>query len=107
MSMWPCTSWAAWLSASDGSGSGVSTMRFSQDGTSWTAWETYGTSKSWTLTTSDGTKTVYDPGAEFSPGTPSTIRGAPFVAANGRLRQEVDRRHLHMRIGLMARELEG
>jgi hypothetical protein len=47
------------LSASDGSGSGVSDMRFSNDESTWSTWETYGTSKSWTLTTGDGTKTVY------------------------------------------------
>ena len=46
------------LSASDAT-SGVSQMRFSNDGTSWSAWEAYGTSKSWTLASGDGTKTVY------------------------------------------------
>ncbi len=46
------------LSASDG-GSGVYQMRFSNDNSSWSAWEAYGTSKSWTLTSGDGTKTVY------------------------------------------------
>lgn len=39
--------------------SGVSQMCFSNDGTSYTAWEAYETSKSWTLTTGDGAKTVY------------------------------------------------
>jgi hypothetical protein len=34
-------------------------MCFSNDGTNWTAWEPYATSKSWTLTSGDGTKTVY------------------------------------------------
>ncbi len=46
------------LSASDG-GSGVYQMRFSNDNSSWSTWETYGTSKSWTLISGDGTKTVY------------------------------------------------
>jgi hypothetical protein len=45
------------LSASDANG--VSQMCFSNDGSNWTAWEAYSTSKSWTLTSGDGTKTVY------------------------------------------------
>jgi hypothetical protein len=46
------------LSASD-SGSGVSKMKFSNDGVVFSSEEDYGISKSWTLTTGDGTKTVY------------------------------------------------
>jgi len=46
------------LSASD-SGSGVSKMQFSNDGVVWSSEEDYATSKSWTLTAGDGTKTVY------------------------------------------------
>ncbi|MHB9036628.1 MAG: glycoside hydrolase domain-containing protein [Armatimonadota bacterium] len=46
------------LSATDNS-SGVSQMRFSNDGSSWSSWETYATSKAWTLTSGDGTKTAY------------------------------------------------
>jgi len=46
------------LSASD-SGSGVSRMRFSNDGTSWSGEENYATSKAWALISGDGTKTVY------------------------------------------------
>jgi proteasome lid subunit RPN8/RPN11 len=47
------------ISASD-SGSGLYQMRISNDGTFDTEpWETYATSKVWTLTTSDGNKTVY------------------------------------------------
>ena len=35
-------------------------MRFSNDGTTWSAWEAYASSKTgWTLTTGDGLKTVY------------------------------------------------
>lgn len=34
-------------------------MRFSDNGTDWTSWETYSTSKNWTLSSGDGTKTVY------------------------------------------------
>ena len=46
------------LSATDG-GSGVSQMRFSNDNTGWSTWETYGTSKTWAMTAGAGTKTVY------------------------------------------------
>lgn len=45
------------LSATDNV-AGVKQMRFSNDGTNWSAWETYGTSKAWTLPTGQGTKTV-------------------------------------------------
>lgn len=34
-------------------------MRFSNDGSSWSTWEAYATSKSWTLSTGDDLKTVY------------------------------------------------
>lgn len=46
------------LSCSD-SGSGCSQMQFSNDGVTYSSAEAYGTSKSWTLTSGDGTKTVY------------------------------------------------
>jgi len=46
------------LSASD-AGSGVSQMHFSNDGSIWSGWESYAASKSWILTSGDGTKTVY------------------------------------------------
>ena len=46
------------LWASDAT-SGVSQMRLSNDGTNWTAWETYATSKAWNLSLGEGTKTVY------------------------------------------------
>lgn len=45
------------LSASDDVG--VRYMRFSNDGTNWSAWEDYATSKSWTLSSGRGTKTVF------------------------------------------------
>lgn len=45
------------LSASDLSG--VSEMRFSNNGTDWTSWETYEETKSWTLPLDAGNKTVY------------------------------------------------
>ena len=46
------------LSATD-SGSGVASMQFSNDGSTWSTPEVYTTSKSWTMTTGDGAKTVY------------------------------------------------
>lgn len=46
------------LSATD-SGSGVSQMRFSNDGSAWTSWESYAASKPYTLPAGDGLKTVY------------------------------------------------
>jgi RHS repeat-associated protein len=46
------------LSATDGI-SGVYQRQFSNDNSTWSAWEAYGTSKTWTLTGGDGTKTVY------------------------------------------------
>jgi PKD repeat protein len=46
------------LSATDAV-SGVAEMRFSDDNITWTPWGAYATSKSWTLPTGDGTKTVY------------------------------------------------
>jgi hypothetical protein len=45
------------LSATDPTG--VATMQFSNDGITYTAEEPYAVSKAWTLTTSDGIKTVY------------------------------------------------
>jgi hypothetical protein len=52
------TSAALLVSANDGV-SGVSEMRFSNDNVTWTMWETYGVSKAWTMTTEEGTKTVF------------------------------------------------
>ena len=40
-------------------GSGLSQMQFSNDGATYTTPEAYASSKSWTLSTGDGTKTVY------------------------------------------------
>ena len=45
------------LSATDNCS--VSSMRFSNDGSSWSAWEPYATSKAWTLVSGDGTQTAY------------------------------------------------
>ncbi|NLB56494.1 MAG: hypothetical protein GX811_12185, partial [Lentisphaerae bacterium] len=46
------------LDASDAL-SGLASMRFSNDETTWSAWEPYATSASWTLASVDGLKTVY------------------------------------------------
>lgn len=45
------------LSANDDSS--VEQMAFRNDGSTWTAWEGYATSKSWTMTESEGTKVVH------------------------------------------------
>ncbi|RDV11942.1 gliding motility-associated C-terminal domain-containing protein [Pontibacter diazotrophicus] len=47
------------ISAADGTGSGVTGMRFSNDNSTWSAWETAGATKNWTLASGDGSKTVY------------------------------------------------
>jgi hypothetical protein len=48
------------LSADDPSpASGVAEMGFSNDGTTWSAWEPFATSKSWTLPGGNGEKTVH------------------------------------------------
>ncbi len=46
------------LTATDAT-SGIAEMRFSLDNTTYTEWQTYTTSKSWTLQDGDGAKTVY------------------------------------------------
>ena len=46
------------LSATDAI-SGVAQMSFSNDGSTWLPWESYATNKSWTLSSGDGSKTVY------------------------------------------------
>lgn len=38
---------------------GATRMQFSTDGSSWGAWEPYATTRAWTLSAGDGTKTVY------------------------------------------------
>ncbi|KKT93430.1 MAG: S-layer domain protein, partial [Parcubacteria group bacterium GW2011_GWC1_45_14] len=48
------------ITADDGAGSGVSDMRFSNDNSIWSDWEGYAATKeSWTLSSGDGSKTVY------------------------------------------------
>lgn len=46
-------------SASDGSGSGVSQMRFSNSSPDWGEWEAYAPERAWRLTDGSGSKTVY------------------------------------------------
>ncbi len=46
------------LNASDAA-SGVSAMSFSNDGTTWSAWQPYATTAIWSLSAVDGEKTVY------------------------------------------------
>ncbi len=48
------------LSANDVMGLGMASMRFSNDGSAWSAWDAYNTSASWTLAAGDeGPRTVY------------------------------------------------
>ena len=64
------------LSATDNAGT-VSQMQFSSDNVTYTAPETYATTKAWTLTAGDGTKTVYakfkDPAGNWSTAVSDTI----------------------------------
>jgi hypothetical protein len=52
-------------------------MSFSNDGTTWSAWQPYSTTASWTLTSGDGSKTVYgkfkDPAGNVSSVVSDTI----------------------------------
>ncbi|MFC1745608.1 hypothetical protein ACFL35_16575 [Candidatus Riflebacteria bacterium] len=50
---------AARLTIASTDPSGVEAMQFSNDGSTWSQFETYQTSKIWELTAGDGTKTVY------------------------------------------------
>lgn len=52
------------LTSSDAT-SGVADMRFSNDGSTWSSWQSAGSSASWSLTAGDATKTVY---AQFRDG---------------------------------------
>jgi len=40
-------------------GSGVSQVQYSNDGSAWSSWENASSTKAWTLSSGDGTKTVY------------------------------------------------
>ncbi|MGH2477673.1 MAG: Ig-like domain-containing protein, partial [Candidatus Limnocylindrales bacterium] len=46
------------LSATDSGGSGLYQMRFSNDGTTWSAWGAYAASAAWVVSAGDGTKIV-------------------------------------------------
>jgi hypothetical protein len=71
------------LSANDPSpASGVASMRFRNGGTiAWSSWSAYSTSKSWTLSTGAGTKTVYvqfrDRARNISAAASDTIKFSP------------------------------
>lgn len=54
--------------------SGVSHMRFSKDGKTWTGWQAYAKSKSWTLTAGAGTKTVYAQYSDRAGNTSAAVR---------------------------------
>jgi subtilisin family serine protease len=56
---WTNSSTVTLTLAATSSNSTVTNMRFSNDGSTWSAWETYGTSKSWTLASGEGTRTAY------------------------------------------------
>lgn len=67
------------LSAKDPKpGSGMESMQVSNDGKTWSEWEPYATSKSWTLPKGKGTKTVYvafrDRAGNVSPTVSDTIK---------------------------------
>ena len=75
------------LSASDTQGA-VTQMRFSNDGTTYSAAEAYATTKTWTLSAGDGTKTVYaqfqDAAGNWSTAATDTIvldTTAPTISA--------------------------
>jgi len=83
------------VSGSD-SGSGVSQMRFYNAGSTWSAWEPFNTTKTWTLPSVDGLRTVYaqvkDAVGWFSStvsdtialGTPVTVVGAKVGPAGSK-----------------------
>ncbi len=62
------------LTCDDGGGSGCAYVRFSNDGSTYSSPETYGTPKPWTLASGDGPKNVYaqfaDAAGNWSEGTP-------------------------------------
>jgi hypothetical protein len=59
------------LSAADNSGT-VDSMRFSNDNSTWSSWEQYAVTKSWTLTPGTGTKYVYAQFRDAAQNTSST-----------------------------------
>ncbi|MEK3916562.1 S-layer homology domain-containing protein [Paenibacillus sp. FSL H7-0331] len=58
-SIWSIKALLAGAGPQPEAGSGVEKMRFSNDNVNWSDWEPYSTTKAWTLTDGDGTKTVY------------------------------------------------
>lgn len=59
------------LSATDNSG--VTAMRFNNDGGDWSDWETFATTKAWTLNTNNGTRTVAVQYRDIALNTSATI----------------------------------
>lgn len=66
------------LAASDTGGSALAQMRFSNDGTTWSAWEAYATTKTWALSAGEGTKTVYAQYKDWAGNTSGQISDSSF-----------------------------
>ncbi len=87
------------LSATDDSGT-VSQMRFSNDGITYSAAQAYAATAAWTLTSGDGTKTVYaqfsDPSGNWSSAATDTIQltsastGGAFQESGGQVVMEAE-----------------
>lgn len=60
--------------------SNMSQMRFSNDGVTWSAWETYAATKPWTLTAGDGTKIVY---AQYSDRAGNVLQVSDAIVLGG------------------------
>ena len=76
------------LNASD-SGSGISQMRFSNNNTSWSAWEAYATSKAWSLASGDGKKTAYAQCKDAAGNGPSTFSDTILFYSKGGVRTNI------------------
>lgn len=76
------------LLAADNSGS-VTSMQFSNDNVTWSGWELYAQTKSWTLASGDGTKTVYvqfkDGADNVSPNYSATVTVDSTAPVDGTL----------------------
>jgi surfactin synthase thioesterase subunit len=57
---------------------GAAQMQFSNDNSTWSTWETYVTSKTWTLTAGDAIKTVYAKVRDTA-GNPSTVAADSII----------------------------
>jgi hypothetical protein len=65
----------------DAAASGAARMRFSNDGSTWSAWEPYAAGKRWTLTAGDGEKTVY---AQFADGAGNRVGASDGIILDTR-----------------------